>query len=565
MNATSPAESAAVAAQPVDYRTEPSRYRHWAYTVDGAIATLVMTVAEDGGIRPGYKLKLNSYDLGVDIELHDAVNRLRFEHPEVQTVVLTGGRDRIFCSGANIFMLGLSSHAWKVNFCKFTNETRNGLEDSSRTGGLKFLAAVNGACAGGGYEVALACDEILLVDDRSSAVSLPEVPLLGVLPGTGGLTRVTDKRKVRHDLADIFCTSVEGVRGQKAVDWKLVDAIAKPAVFQQAVKDRANALAAQTKRPGPAAGEKGVKLTPIERTVDAAGVHYATVDVQIDRAKRAVAIVAKAPKTALPTDVAGIVAAGASWWPLQFARELDDAILHLRTNEPDLGTWLLKTEGDAEAVLAADRTLIANQDHWFVRETIGLLRRTFARLDVSSRSLFALIEPGSCFAGTFLEFALAADRAYALALPDDPAQAPKLTVGEANTGLLPMITGQSRLGRRFYDDAASIDAVLARKGQPLDADAALALGLVTAAPDDIDWADEIRLAVEERAAMSPDALTGLEANLRFNGPENMLTRVFGRLSAWQNWIFIRPNAVGEKGALKVYGKGEKAQFDVNRV
>lgn len=565
MNAAHPAETAAVAAQPVDYRTEPSRYRHWAWTIDGAVATLTMTVAEDGGIRPGYKLKLNSYDLGVDIELHDAVNRLRFEHPEVQAVVLTGGRERIFCSGANIFMLGLSSHAWKVNFCKFTNETRNGLEDSSRSGSLKFLAAVNGACAGGGYEVALACDEILLVDDRSSAVSLPEVPLLGVLPGTGGLTRVTDKRRVRHDLADIFCTSVEGVRGQKAVDWKLVDAIAKPAVFQQAVRDRALALGAQTQRPGPAANEKGVKLTPIERTVDAAGVHYATVDVQIDRAKRAVAIVAKAPTTSLPTDVAGIVAAGASWWPLQFARELDDAILHLRTNEPELGTWLLKTQGDAEAVLAADRTLIANQHHWFVRETIGLLRRTFARLDVSSRSLFALIEPGSCFAGSFLEFALAADRAYALALPDDPAQAPKLTVGEANVGLLPMITGQSRLARRFYDDAGSIDAVLAKKGQPLDADAALALGLVTAAPDDIDWADEIRLAIEERAAMSPDALTGLEANLRFNGPENMLTRIFGRLSAWQNWIFIRPNAVGEKGALKVYGKGEKAQFDANRV
>jgi benzoyl-CoA-dihydrodiol lyase len=565
MNATSPAESAALAAAPVDYRTEPSRYRHWAYTIDGAVATLTMTVAEDAGIRPGYKLKLNSYDLGVDIELHDAVNRLRFEHPEVQTVVLTGGRERIFCSGANIFMLGLSSHAWKVNFCKFTNETRNGLEDSSRTGSLKFLAAVNGACAGGGYEVALACDEILLVDDRSSAVSLPEVPLLGVLPGTGGLTRVTDKRKVRHDLADIFCTSVEGVRGQKAVDWKLVDAIAKPAVFQQAVKDRAQALAAQTKRPGPAAGEQGVKLTPIERTVDATGVHYATVDVQIDRARRAVAIVAKAPKSALPTDIGGIVSAGAAWWPLQFARELDDAILHLRTNEPELGTWLLKTEGDAEAVLAADRTLIAHQDHWFVRETLGLLRRTFARLDVSSRTLFALIEPGSCFAGSFLEFALAADRAYALALPDDEARAPKLTVGEANFGLLPMITGQSRLARRFYDDAKAIDAVAASKGRPQDADAALALGLVTAAPDDIDWADEIRIAMEERAAMSPDALTGLEANLRFNGPENMVTRIFGRLSAWQNWIFIRPNAVGEKGALKVYGKGEKAQFDTNRV
>jgi len=551
-------------AEAVDYRTEPSRYKHWKVAVDGAIATLSMAVAEDGGLRPGYKLKLNSYDLGVDIELHDAVNRLRFEHPEVQTVVLTGGRDRIFCSGANIFMLGLSSHAWKVNFCKFTNETRNGLEDSSRHGGLKFLAAVNGACAGGGYELALACDEIVLVDDRSSAVSLPEVPLLGVLPGTGGLTRVTDKRRVRHDLADIFCTSVEGVRGQKAVDWKLVDAVAKPAAFAQAVKDRALALAAQSKRPGPGKAQ-GVKLAPIERTVDEAGVHYANVDVQIDRTKRTAAITAKAPTAALPTTTEAIVAAGAGWWPLQFARELDDAILHLRTNEPEIGTWLLKTAGDARAVLAADASLLTHQDHWLVAETIGLLRRTFARLDVSSRSLFALIDQHSCFAGSFAEFAFAADRAYMLALPDEPEAAPKLTLGEASFGLLPMITGQARIARRFYDEAAPIAAVREAIGRPLDADAALALGLVTAAPDDIDWDDELRIAIEERAALSPDALTGLEANLRFNGPENMWTRVFGRLTAWQNWIFIRPNAVGERGALKVYGTGEKAGFDFKRV
>ena len=549
----------------VDYRTDPSRYRHWRYAVDGAIATLTMAVAEDAGIRPGYKLKLNSYDLGVDVELHDAVNRLRFEHPEVQTVVVTGGRDRIFCSGANIFMLGLSSHAWKVNFCKFTNETRNGLEDSSRDGGLKFLAAVNGACAGGGYELALACDEILLVDDRSSAVSLPEVPLLGVLPGTGGLTRVTDKRKVRHDLADIFCTTTEGVRGQKAVDWRLVDAVAKPAVFAQAVKERALALAAQSRRPGPGKGAKGIALTPIERTVDAAGVHYATVDVQIDRARRTATITARAPQAALPQDTAAIEAAGAAWWPLQFARELDDAILHLRTNELDIGTWLLKTEGDAQAVLAADASLAAHREHWLVRETIALLRRTYARLDVSSRSLFALIERGSCFAGSFAEFAFAADRAYMLALPDEPAAAPALTLGPANFGLLPMITGQSRLERRFYGEEAPLGAARKAQGEALDAAAALALGLVTAAPDDIDWPDEVRLAIEERAALSPDSLTGLEANLRFNGPETMWTRVFGRLSAWQNWIFIRPNAVGEKGALKVYGKGEKAQFDLNRV
>ncbi len=566
MTAMHPAEQAAVAAPPiVDYRIEPGRYKHWKLAVDGAIATLSMAVAEDGGIRPGYKLKLNSYDLGVDVELHDAVNRLRFEHPEVQTVVLTGGRDRIFCSGANIFMLGLSSHAWKVNFCKFTNETRNGLEDSSRNGSLKFLAAVNGACAGGGYEVALACDEILLVDDRSSAVSLPEVPLLGVLPGTGGLTRVTDKRKVRHDLADIFCTSVEGVRGQKAVDWKLVDAIAKPAAFAQAVKDRALSLAAQSQRPGPGQGAKGVALTPIERTLDAAGVHYATVDVQIDRSKRTATIVAKAPAAPPPQDIAAIVAAGAGWWPLQFARELDDAILHLRTNELDIGTWLLRTTGDAQAVLAADASLLAHREHWFVNETIGLLRRTFARLDVSSRSLFALIDRDTCFAGSLAEFAFAADRAYMLALPDAPEAALKLTLGEASFGLLPMITGESRLHRRFYGMAAPLAAAREAIGQALDADAAHGLGLVTAAPDDIDWADEIRIAIEERAALSPDALTGLEANLRFNGPETMWTRVFGRLSAWQNWIFIRPNAVGAKGALKVYGTGEKAQFDLNRV
>jgi benzoyl-CoA-dihydrodiol lyase len=553
------------AAAPVDYRTDPSHYRHWRFAVDGAIATLSMNVAEDAGVRPGYKLKLNSYDLGVDIELYDALNRLRFEHPEVQTVVVTGGRERIFCSGANIFMLGLSSHAWKVNFCKFTNETRNGFEDSSRDGSLKFLAAVNGACAGGGYELALACDEIVLVDDRSSAVSLPEVPLLGVLPGTGGLTRLTDKRKVRHDRADIFCTTTEGVRGSKAVEWRLVDAIAKPAQFAQAVKDRALALAARSKRPGPGQGAKGVALTPIERRIDDAGVHYATVEVRVDRTKRTATITAKAPSAAPPQDIAAIEAAGAAWWPLQFARELDDAILHLRTNELDIGTWLLRTEGDTKHLLAADASLAAHREHWLVRETIGLLRRTLARLDVSSRSLFALIDRGSCCAGTFAEFAFAADRAYMLALPDEPDAAPKLTLSEANFGLLPLVTGQSRLERRFYGEAEPLAKAREAIGRPLDADAAFELGLVTAAPDDIDWPDEIRLALEERAALSPDSLTGLEANLRFNGAETMWTRVFGRLSAWQNWIFIRPNAVGEKGALKVYGKGEKAQFDFNRV
>ena len=546
----------------VDYQTDPSRYRHWKLSFEGATATLAMDVAEDGGLRPGYKLKLNSYDLGVDIELHDALNRIRFEHPEVRTVIVTSLKERIFCSGANIFMLGLSSHGWKVNFCKFTNETRNGIEDSSRHSGLKFVAALNGACAGGGYELALACDDIVLVDDRSSSVSLPEVPLLGVLPGTGGLTRVTDKRHVRHDLADIFCTTNEGVRGQRAVDWRLVDAVAKPAQFAQVVQERAQRLAAQSDRP---AGAQGVALVPLQRRIEADAIRYAHVDVQIDRARRTATFTVKAPTAAQPADIAGIEAAGAAWWPMQMARELDDAILEMRTNELDIGTWLLKTEGDAQAVLACDAALQAHRGHWFVREVTGLLRRTLARLDVSSRSLFALVEPGSCFAGTLAELAFAADRTYMLALPDDTVRAPRLQLGEVNFGTYPMVNGQSRLARRFYEEEAPLAAARAAIGHALDADEALALGLVTAAPDDIDWADEVRLAIEERAAMSPDALTGMEANLRFASKETMETRIFGRLTAWQNWIFQRPNAVGEKGALKVYGKGEKAAFDVNRV
>ncbi|MFZ9627449.1 MAG: 2,3-epoxybenzoyl-CoA dihydrolase [Burkholderiaceae bacterium] len=546
----------------VDYQTEPSQYRHWKLSFDGPVATLSAAFDEDAGLRPGYKLKLNSYDLGVDIELHDAVNRIRFEHPEVRTVVITSARDKVFCSGANIFMLGVSSHAWKVNFCKFTNETRNGLEDSSQHSGLKFLAAVNGACAGGGYELALACDEILLIDDRSSSVSLPEVPLLGVLPGTGGLTRVTDKRRVRHDLADVFCTSVEGVRGQRAKDWRLVDDIAKPAQFAARVRERALALAESSDRPAHA---KGVTLTPLSRVVEADRLVYPNVTVQIDRAGRTATFTVRAPQGEQPADIAAIEASGANWYPLALARELDDAILSMRTNELDLGTWLIRTEGNAADVLAMDATLLAHRDHWFVRETIGLLRRALARLDVTSRSLFAMIEPGSCFAGTFLELALACDRSYQLALPDEPERAPTITVGDANFGLYPMPTGQTRLQRRFYNEAPALDAVRARAGQALDANAAFEVGLITSNPDDIDWADEVRLAVEERVAMSPDALTGLEANLRFNGPENMVTRVFGRLTAWQNWIFQRPNAVGEKGALKVYGKGDRAAFDWNRV
>jgi len=546
----------------VDYQTDPSRYRHWRLSFDGPVATLAMDVAEDGGLRPGYKLKLNSYDLGVDIELADALNRIRFEHPEVRAVVVTSLKERIFCSGANIFMLGLSSHAWKVNFCKFTNETRNGIEDSSSHSGLKFLAAVNGACAGGGYELALACDEIMLVDDRSSTVSLPEVPLLGVLPGTGGLTRLTDKRRVRHDLADVFCTTTEGVRGEKALTWRLVDRIAKPAVFEQKVRERALELAALSDRPADAAG---VALTPLAREVETDALRYRHITVQIDRAKRTATFTVKAPEASQPRTVEEIVAAGVDWWPLALARELDDAILSMRGNEPEIGLWLLKTEGDAVAVLEADALLLEHGHHWFVRETIGWLRRTFSRLDVSSRTLFALVEPGSCFAGSLLELLLACDRTYMLALPEDAARAPKIVVGEANFSLYPMATGQSRLARRFYEEAAALDAVHDAVGGGLDAEAALALGLVTSAPDDIDWADEVRIAIEERSSLSPDALTGLEANLRFNGPETMATRIFGRLTAWQNWIFNRPNAVGEKGALKVYGKGEKASFDWTRI
>ncbi len=546
----------------VNYQTQPSQYKHWKMEFNGPVATLKADFDENAGLRPGYKLKLNSYDLGVDIELNDAINRIRFEHPEVRTVVLTSAKEKVFCSGANIFMLGVSSHAWKVNFCKFTNETRNGLEDSSAHSGLKFIAAVNGACAGGGYEVALACDEIILVDDRASAVSLPEVPLLGVLPGTGGLTRVTDKRKVRHDLADIFCTSVEGVRGKKAVDWRLVDQAVKPAQFAEAVQQRAQELAAKSDRPADA---KGVQLTPLNCTIEADALHYTHVTVEIDRAKRSAVFTVKAPKAPVESAASAIESAASNWYPFVLARELDDAILQMRTNELDIGTWIWKTEGDAANVLQMDEVLLANKGHWFVRETIGMLRRTLSRIDVSSRSMFALIQEGSCFAGTFLELALACDRSYQLMLPDDAAKSPKITVSEANFSLYPMATGETRLQRRFYSEAPALAAVRAVLGQPLDADAAFAVGLVTANPDDIDWADEIRIALEERMAMSPDALTGLEANLRFNGVETMATRVFGRLTAWQNWIFQRPNAVGEKGALKVYGKGDKAAFDWNRV
>ena len=545
----------------VVYDTEPGRYAHWKLSFDGPVATLALGVDEDRGLMPGYKLKLNSYDLGVDIELADALQRIRFEHPEVGSVILTSSRERIFCSGANIFMLGLSTHAWKVNFCKFTNETRNGIEDSSRHSGLKFVAACNGTTAGGGYEMALACDEILLLDDRSSAVSLPEVPLLGVLPGTGGLTRLADKRGVRRDHADIFCTLAEGVRAPRAKEWRLIDDHAKPQQFAAKIRERAAALAAQTDRPRDA---MGVLLPPLPRAIDDAGIHYRHVDVRFDRNARNATITVAAPMSAPPGDLDGIRAQGASWWPLAMARELDDAILLLRTNAPELGTWILKTAGEEAHAQAADATLDRYKADWFVRETIGMLRRTLARLEVTSRTLYALIEPGSCFAGTLLELALAADRSYMLATGDDAA-APKIALSAMNFGPYPMVNGRSRLAARFCDKAAPIAAAKKEIGRPLSASEAMELGLVTAIPDDLDWTDEIRIALEERASLSPDALTGMEANLRFGGAETMETRIFGRLSAWQNWIFMRPNAVGEAGALKIFGTGTKARFDWQRV
>ena len=544
---------------PVSYETHPDRYAHWRLTVEGAVATLTLDADENRGFRPGYKLKLNSYDLGVDIELHDALQRVRFEHPEVGSVILTSGKERVFCAGANIFMLGQSSYAWKVNFCKFTNETRNGIEDASAHSSLKFIAACNGTTAGGGYELALACDEIILIDDRSSAVSLPEVPLLGVLPGTGGLTRMTDKRRIQRDLADVFCTTTEGVRGMRAKEWGLVDEVVKPQQFSEYVKRRAQELAAQSDRPRDA---EGVALTPLERRVDDAGYHYRFVDVQIERGARHATITVSAPDAPQPQELAGIVSRGADWWPLKMARELDDAVLTLRTNEPDIGIWLLKTRGSAELALAVDASLTSHQDHWFVREVIGMLRRTFARLDVTSRTLFALIDTGSCFAGTLLELALAADRSYMQQRADG---APAIALSRMNFGSYPGVNRKSRIEGRFYGNGEWIAGARRASGRALSAADALELRLVTAAPDELDWDDEIRIALEERASLSPDALTAMEANLRFGGAETLETRIFGRLSAWQNWIFTRPNAVGETGALKVFGTGSKARFNWERI
>ncbi len=558
-----------VAEPRVEFRTAPDRYRHWRIEVDGAVATLTLLVDENGGLVPGYELKMNSYDLGVDIELYDAVQRLRFEHPEVRAVVVTGGLDRMFCAGANIRMLAQSSHGWKVNFCKFTNETRNGMEDATASSGQTYLAALNGTAAGGGYELALACDQIVLIDDGSSAVSLPEVPLLGVLPGTGGLTRVVDKRHVRKDLADVFATKTEGVRGATAVAWRLVDESVPRGRFAEVVRGRADAAAAASTR----SGTQGVTLTPLALEQDGDVLRYRHVEARLDRAGRRVDLVVRGPQDAPPVGAAAVLAQGVDYYPMALARELDHLVLHLRTNEQELGTWVIRTRGDAARVLAYDAQLEELSGDWFVNEVSHYLKRTFKRLDVTSRSLFAVIEPGSCFAGTLLELALACDRQYMLdGVPEeelegiDPADgAATLVVGSANAGRYPMGNGLTRLQSRFWAHDDELSAVLARTGDVLDAQGALAVGLVTLAPDDLDWEEELRIAVEERASLSPDALTGMEANHRFVGPETVETKVFGRLTAWQNWIFLRPNASGPDGALRRYGSGTRADYDTARV
>jgi benzoyl-CoA-dihydrodiol lyase len=550
----------------VSFQVEPGGYRHWKLSVDGPVATLAMDVDEHAGLRDGYELKLNSYDLGVDIELYDAVQRLRFEYPEVRTVVLTSAKEKIFCAGANIRMLAAAPHEWKVNFCKFTNETRNGMEDASAHSGQTYLAALNGTASGGGYELALACDHIMLVDDRSSVVSLPELPLLGVLPGTGGLTRVVDKRGVRRDRADYFATRSEGLGGAKAVQWRLVDEAVPRPKWDQAVAQRAAELGARSGRP---AGARGITLTPLAKQRDDDRIGYRYVTATADRTEGTATITIAGPEQDPPADAAGIAGAGAAFWTLALTRELDDLILDLRTNEPELGTWVIKTAGDPGRVLAHNRLLLENSGDWLVNEIAGYLKRTLKRLDVTSRSLIALIEPGSCFAGSLFELALAADRSYMLAgvFEDDDGDAEPATVTLAGMSLgpLPMGNGLTRLQTRFLGDGAALAAARAHEGQPLEAAAAEQLGLVTFAPDDLDWAEEVRIAVEERASFSPDALSGLEANYRFAGPETMETKIFGRLTAWQNWIFNRPNASGPDGALRRFGTGQRALFDRKRV
>src|SRR5437763_3892243 len=547
----------------IDFQTDPSRYRHWRLEYDGPVASLILDVDPAGGLFPGTELKLNSYDLGVDIELADAVQRLRFEHPEVRTVVIRSGKDNVFCAGANSGALAQAAQAQKVNFCKFTNEARLAIEDASVHSGQRYLAAVNGTAAGGGYELALACDWIMLVDDRRSAVALPEVPLLGVLPGTGGLTRLTDKRRVRRDLADVFCAAEEGARGRRALDWRLVDEVVPPSAWEDKLRERALALAEASDRP---AGAKGIALPPLDRKIAGDAITYPHVRVALDPAKHQAAVTVLGP-TGLPGDVAGIHTAGADFWPLAMARELDDAILHLRLNEPELGILVFRSEGDPAAVLAADALLEAHAADWLVREVRLLVKRVFKRIDLTSRSLFALIEPGSCLAGSLAELVFAADRALMFSgiRAGDNRGPPSLALSPLNFAAYLMGNGLSRLATRFLGEPGRLNRARERIGAKLDAEEAEALGLVTASYDEVDWDDEIRLALEERASFSPDALTGLEANLRFPGPETMETRIFGRLSAWQNWIFQRPNATGENSALKRYGTGLRPRFDPERV
>jgi benzoyl-CoA-dihydrodiol lyase len=548
----------------IDFRTEPSRYRHWRIETDGDVASLIMDVDPAGGLSPDYELKLNSYDLAVDIELNDAIQRLRFEHPQVRCVVVKSGKDNVFCAGANIRMLGKATHSHKVNFCKFTNETRLAMEDASEHSRQIYMSAVNGSCAGGGYELALATDHIMLIDDRRSTVSLPETPLLGVLPGTGGLTRVTDKRKVRRDRADVFCSTEEGLRGAKARDWRLVDEVVPPSKWDEAVRARARDLAQRSDRP---AGAKGISLTPLQRQIDGDRVSYSHVDIAIDRARGTATVTVRGPSQSVPASLDAAHALGAAFWPLAVARELEDAILHLRTNETAIGVVLLKTDGEAQAVLDHDAFLIAGESDWLLREIRHYLKRMFKRIDVTPKTFIALVEPGSCFAGTLAELVFAADRAMMLiGTREGDNRAPAaIVLSEANFGLYPMGNGLTRLQARFLGEPETLDAAKSKIGEPLEAEAADALGLVTFAREDFDWDDELRVMVEERASQSPDALTGMEANLRFAGPETMETKIFGRLTAWQNWIFQRPNAVGEQGALKLYGSGVKPTYAKDRV
>ena len=550
-------------AKTIDFQTEPAKWRHWRLSFDGPVATLTLDVAEDGGLRSDYELKLNSYDLAVDIELHDAIQRLRFEHPEIGAVVIASGKERVFSAGANIRMLAGSSHAHKVNFCKFTNETRLSIEDASANSGQVYICAIGGPAAGGGYELALACEKIIMADDGATSVALPEVPLLAVLPGTGGLTRLVDKRKVRRDRADFFCTTEEGMRGKRAVDWHLVDEVVPRSRLDQAVRAAAEAVAEGSDRPS---GVAGIRLTPLARRLEGDGINYETVAVKLDRERRVAEFLLQGPSNEPPKDAAAVFAEGAGFWPLKLAREFDDAMLHLRLNEPEIGTWVLRTAGDAERVAAYDALLAKQAGDWLIREVTLYLKRTLKRLDLSARSIFALIEPGSCFAGTLYELALAADRAYMLdgRIEGDNRPPAAIRLTPLNFHAYPGVNGLARLATRFLGDAEGLARAEAAMGKALDAAAAEALGLVTFAPDDIDWEDEVRIAIEERAAFSPDALTGMEASLRFVGPETMESKIFGRLSAWQNWIFQRPNATGPEGALPLYGSGRRSNFDTRR-